>query len=229
MKRHLSAVALAAVIVVGGWWVAGQGSAPGAAITLPGAASAQQASETETESEASSVEIVEMTQGAEDALIEVIEYASYTCPHCAAFHEDVLPQLKEDYIDTGKVKFVYREVYFDKYGMWASLVARCGGEEKFFGITDMIYDTQDEWSRAGSDAAIADELRKIGRMAGLDNDQLESCLTDSTKLRALVEWYQANAEEHGVRSTPTFVIDGETHSNMSYADFTEILDERLGE
>ncbi|SDY20944.1 DsbA family protein [Citreimonas salinaria] len=224
MKTHLSAVALAAAIVGGGWWVAGQGTAPGATIALPGAASAQEAT-TETEA----VEITEMTLGAEDAPVEVIEYASYTCPHCATFHEDVFPQLKEDYIDSGKVRFTYREVYFDKYGMWASLVARCGGEDRFFGITDMIYDTQGEWSRAGSDAAIADELRKIGRMAGLDNDQLESCLTDSAKLRALVEWYQANAEEHNVRATPTFVIDGETRSNMSYAEFSDILDERLGE
>ncbi|WP_375257416.1 DsbA family protein [Citreimonas sp.] len=227
MNTKISAVALAAAIVGGGWWVAGQGTAPDATIALPGAASAQEATDTETASE--TAEITEMTLGAEDAPVEVIEYASYTCPHCAAFHEDVFPQMKEDYIDTGKVRFTYREVYFDKYGMWASLVARCGGEERFFGITDMIYDTQGSWSRAGSDAAIADELRKIGRMAGLDNEQLESCLTDAGQLRGLVEWYQANAEEHNVRATPTFVIDGETYSNMSYAEFSDILDERLGE
>ena len=86
-----------------------------------------------------------MTLGAEDAPVEVIEYASFTCPHCANFHETVFDQLKANYIDTGKVKFTYREVYFDKYGMWASLIARCGDDpDRFFGITDMLYSTQDE-------------------------------------------------------------------------------------
>jgi protein-disulfide isomerase len=223
MKRSISAAALAVAILGGGWWFAGQGSGTGPQIALPGAAVAQESAEIDIST------VTEMTQGDADAPVEVIEYASYTCPHCATFHQNVYPQLKEDYVDTGKVKFTYREVYFDKYGMWASLVARCGGEERFFGITDMIYDTQSEWSRAGSDAAIAEELRKIGRMAGLDGDRLESCLTDSTKLRTLVEWYRENAEEHGIRATPSFVIDGETYSNMGYAEFAEILDERLGE
>lgn len=166
--------------------------------------------------------------GAEDAPVEIIEYASYTCPHCATFHQGVFKNLKQDYIDTGKVKFTYREVYFDRYGLWGSLVARCGGEERFFGITEMIYDTQSQWSRAGSEAAIADELRKIGRIAGIENDQLEACLGNGDKARALIEWYQANAEEHGITSTPSFVIDGTTYSNMTYGEFQEIIDEKLG-
>jgi protein-disulfide isomerase len=169
-----------------------------------------------------------MVIGAENAPVEMIEYASYTCPHCANFHKGVFKDLKADYIDTGKVKFTYREVYFDRYGLWGSLVARCGGEDRFFGITEMIYDTQGEWSRAGSEAAIADELRKIGRIAGIENDQLEACLSNGDKARALIEWYQANADEHGINSTPSFVIDGTTYSNMSYNEFKEILDEKLG-
>lgn len=225
MKQRLMTIALATAIVAGaGWWVAGTGTTTtvnGQAIALPGAANAQQ-------SEAADVTIQEMVLGAEDAPVEVIEYASYTCPHCATFHQTVLKDLKRDYIDTGKVKFTYREVYFDKYGLWGSLVARCGGEDRFFGITEMIYDTQSEWSRAGSEAAIADELRKIGRIAGIENDQLEACLSNSDKARGLIEWYQANAEEHGISSTPSFVIDGETYSNMSYGEFQEILDDKLG-
>ena len=227
MKQRFMTIALAGALIAGGggWWLAGTGgNAPtvnGQAIALPGAASAQ-------ESDAADVEIQEMVLGAEDAPVEVIEYASYTCPHCANFHQGVFENLKADYIDTGKVKFTYREVYFDRYGLWGSLVARCGGEDRFFGITEMIYDTQSEWTRAGSEAAIADELRKIGRIAGLENDQLESCLSNGDKARGLIEWYQANAEEHGISSTPSFVIDGTTYSNMSYDEFREILDEKLG-
>ena len=171
--------------------------------------------------------VQEMTLGNPDASVQVIEYASYTCPHCATFHQTALKQLKENYIDTGKIGFTYREVYFDKYGMWASMIARCE-PEKFFGISDMIYQGQQDWARAGSDAAVADALRKIGLLAGIDKDKLETCLTDADKLRALVGWYQANAEEHGITGTPSFVINGKTYSNMSYADFAAILDEQLG-
>jgi protein-disulfide isomerase len=221
MKRIMtSALIAAALLAGGGWWISQQGAQPATAgFALPGAASAQSA-------EAAEVEIVEMVQGNPDATVEVIEYASYTCPHCARFHADQYPQLKADYIDSGKIKFVYREVYFDKYGMWASMIARCE-PTKFFGITDLIYKGQSEWARAGNDGAIADELRKIGRLAGLENDQIEACLTDGAKLRGLVEWYQANAEEHGIRSTPSFVVNGKLHSNMSYSEFKELLDGEL--
>ena len=96
-----------------------------------------------------------------DAPVEVVEYASFTCPHCANFHDTVYDQLKANYIDTGKIKFTYREVYFDKYGMWGSMIARCE-PTRFFGISDLLYDEQADWARAGSDGAIADALRKIG-------------------------------------------------------------------
>ncbi len=225
MKNSLTASAVALTLIGGGAWymTQGSGTAPGAQIALPGAASAQEAGEIDTSA------IVEMTLGAEDAPVEVIEYASYTCPHCATFHTSVFKELKENYIDTGKVKFTYREVYFDKYGMWASLIARCGGEEKFFGITDLVYKGQQDWARGGSDEAIAESLRKIGRLAGLGSEELNACLTDSTKLRSLVAWYQENATRDDISSTPSFIVDGTKHSNMNYADFSALLDERLGE
>jgi len=118
-------------------------------LLLTGAVSAQEA-------EVDTSTIVEMVQGAEDAPVTIVEYASYTCPHCANFHAGPYKQLKKDYIDTGKVKFIYREVYFDRYGLWASMVARCSGPEKFFGITDLIL------KRLGKDlvAAVKKGLRK---------------------------------------------------------------------
>ena len=72
-----------------------------------------------------------MMQGSADAKVEIIEYASYTCPHCASFHAGPYKDLKKDYVDTGKVKFVYREVYFDRFGLWASMIARCAGTGSF--------------------------------------------------------------------------------------------------
>jgi protein-disulfide isomerase len=221
MKRMMTAGALALAMVGGGAWYFTQGSGPSnTEFRLPGAAEAQ-----ETDVDTSS--IIEMVKGDPDAPIEVIEYASYTCPHCASAHATLIPQLEANYIDTGKIRFVYREVYFDKFGVWASLIARCGGEEKFFGITDLIYKGQSEWARAGSDAEIVGELRKIGRLAGMGDAQLDACLNDGDKIATLVAWFQKNAAEHGINSTPSFVIDGTTYSNMSYADFAALLDEKL--
>ncbi len=174
-------------------------------------------------------EIPDMIQGDADAKVEIIEYASYTCPHCASFHAGPYKDLKKDYIETGKVKFIYREVYFDRFGLWASMIARCAGPDRFFGMTDLLYKEQSLWSRAGDPAAIVAELRKIGLKGGLDNDTLDACLEDADNAQALVAWYQENAERDNIRSTPSFLINGEPYSNMNYADFSAIIDEKLAE
>ena len=171
--------------------------------------------------------IIEMVQGAGDAPVTMIEYASFTCPHCANFHAGPFKQIKKDYIDTGKVKFIYREVYFDKYSLWASMIARCGGPEKFFGIIDLVYAGQNTWSRAGDASSIVDELRKIGRLAGISNETLEVCLQDGAKAQTLVAWYQEHAEADDISSTPSFIINGKPVENQSYAKFSAIIDEEL--
>ena len=191
---------------------------------LPFAASAQSA-DAETADKRS---IEEMVIGDPDAPLTVIEYASFTCPHCASFHENTYGDLKKNYIDTGKINFVFREIYFDKYGIWASMIARCAGPKKFFGLTDMLLSSQRTWARAGDDLAIVNELSKIARLAGLEEEQIQSCLRDGDKIKALVAWYKDNATADGVRSTPSFMIDGQLHSNMDYNEFSKLLDEKLG-
>ena len=189
---------------------------------LPFAANAQS-----SDADAGAAEIIDMVQGAEDAPITVIEYASFTCPHCARFHSDVYKLLRKNYIDTGKVKFIFREVYFDKYGMWASMIARCSGPDRFFGMTDLILNSQSTWARAGDDLAIVEALRKIGRVSGMQDAAIDSCLQDGEKLRALVGWYKENAQRDGIQSTPSFLIDGQPYKNMDYEEFAKILDEKL--
>ena len=191
---------------------------------LPFAASAQSAN-AET---ADTRPIEEMVIGDPDAPLTIIEYASFTCPHCASFHENTYRDLKKNYIDTGKIKFIFREVYFDKYGIWASMIARCAGPKKFFGLTDMLLSSQRTWARAGDDLAIVNELSKIARLAGMEEEQIQSCLRDGDKIKALVAWYKENATADGVRSTPSFMIDGQLYSNMDYTEFSKILDEKLG-
>lgn len=222
-RNQILSVVIIAVATFGGFWFASSPSTPTAPEIQLGAANAQEA----TPVVAGAVN--DMTQGNPEAALTVIEYASFTCPHCASFHEKVYPSLKADYIDTGKINFVYREVYFDLPGLWGSMVARCGAEQRFFGITNLLYERQKEWLASGDRAQIEKDLRKIGKLAGLGEDQLNACLTDEARAKELVGWYQGNAEEHGIRSTPSFVIDGTTYSNMAYSEFRSILDEKLGE
>jgi protein-disulfide isomerase len=220
MNKLLPVAALAVTAVLGGTWFLTQPTPAGE--PLLGSALAQEAGEIDTST------IVDMVQGQADAPVEIIEYASYTCPHCASFHADQYPQLKADYIDTGKVRFIYREVYFDRFGLWASMMARCGGEMRFFGITEMLYDQQQEWIDGGTDpAAIADNLRTIGLTAGIEPAALDACMADATTAQTLVAWFEENATRDDVTSTPTLLIDGTKYSNMSYADLSVLIEERL--
>lgn len=224
MNKIASIAAATALVAGGAWYLQGSGSGT-PAMTPFAPAQAQESSETEAEGEA--VEVQEMTLGNPDAEIQVIEYASFTCPHCANFAETVFPELQENYIDTGKIEFVHREVYFDRYGLWAGMVARCDSE-KYFGLADLIYERQRDWAQ-GEPAEIAENLKRLGKTAGLSDEQLEACLSDGAKAEALYETFQQNAKADDVTSTPTFIIDGEKYSNMGYDEFSSILDEKLGE
>lgn len=226
VRQIILGVAIAALGVVGWSFFNTKSTGLEGEALLPGGAIAQEAA-ADDEIDVSS--IVDMQLGNSDAPVTVIEYASFTCPHCANFHETVFQNLKADYIDTGKINFIYRDVYFDRFGLWAAAVARCAGPEKFFGISDLIYKGQSSWMRAGGGdpAAIVEELRKIGRLAGLNNDQLESCLQDGTKLKTMVAWYQQNAESDGISSTPSLIINGQMHKNMSYDELKVIIDAAL--
>ena len=183
----------------------------------------------EAEAEAEAPLFAEMVLGNPDAAVEVIEYASFTCPHCASFHENQFKLLQTNYIDTGKIRFVYREVYFDRPGLWASMIARCAGtEEFFFAFAELLYAEQRAWLASGDPAGIIADLRRLAKTAGMDDAALDACLSDAAKAEALFNWYQENAERDGINSTPSFLIDGEKYSNMAYDDFAAILDEKLG-
>ena len=199
-------------LILGGAAVFGLG-------TLSMAANAQQA--------ADALEIPDMVLGVADAPVEIIEYASFTCPHCATFHAEVLPQLKADYIDTGKVRLIYREVYFDRFGLWGSMIARCGGEDRYFDIANLFYEKQREWTASGDPVIIIAELRKLAETTGMTDEALDACMSDANMAQRLVSWYQANAERDDIRSTPSFVIDGENNANIPYARFRDIIDAKV--
>ncbi len=225
MTRLLTVIGAVALLAVGGFVLQGRSGGDLPSNPLVGAANAEDQADAGAEIDVSTV--IEMVQGDENAPVEIIEYASYTCPHCATFHAGPYKQLKADFIDTGKVKFVYREVYFDRYGLWASMIARCE-PTKFFGITDLIFKGQSEWTRAGGPSEIVGELRKVGKLAGIEDATLEACLQDGTKAQTLVTWYQQNAEEHGIEGTPSFIVNGKKVENQAYDSFKKVIEAELG-
>lgn len=179
-----------------------------------------------------------MVLGKPDAPVTVTEYAWFTCPHCADFHASTWPRLKADYIDTGKVKFEFREVYFGqdpRPGLWPGLVARCGDEvavgdntERYFGIVDLIYDKQNEWARAESAADMVDQLRRIGKTVGLSDAMLDECFKDQAKAMAMYTVAAERVEKDGVTGTPTFFIDGKKFEGGTWNDLFAQIDAKAG-
>ncbi len=192
---------------------------------LPGAAQAQEAT---ADAAASTPPVVaDMVMGPEDAKVVFTEYGSFTCPHCAAFHSEVFAPLKRDYIDTGKIRFVYRELVRNRVDIWASMLARCGGDMRYFGISEMLFDQQATWTASGDPATIAGELRKIGKVAGMDTATLDACMSDTAMAQAILDTSEANATADVVTGTPTLFINGERIDNGSYDQIKALIDAAL--
>jgi protein-disulfide isomerase len=170
----------------------------------------------------------EMTMGAADAPVTLVEYAMLTCPHCAAFHAEVFPQIKVNFIDTGKVRLVFREVYFNKPSLWAAMIARCAPSDRYFGIVERMFETQADWVGVEDSEAMLEKLYGIGRQAGLTDAEMDACMQDRELAEALVAEYQKNAGADGIEATPTFLIDGKKVSNMGYEEFEAALNAALG-
>ena len=174
------------------------------------------------------VEILpDITMGAEDAPLTIFEYASFTCGHCAAFHDESWPKLKADYIDTGKVRLIQRDVYFDQVGLWTGILARCGGDDKFYAVSDLLLGEQKKWLSGNSGDEIATNLRKIGLKAGMTDDQITACWDDGAKAEQLIATFQKNATDDKVDATPTFIIGGEKVPNQPWNDLKAKIDEKL--
>lgn len=225
MKRRLFIGAGALTLAGGGaYWLSASDTVVGSSSQAGfAAAMAQSTDEIDTSG------IIDMAIGAADAPVTVVEYGSFTCPHCARFHTDVLPQIEKNYVESGKVRFIFREAYFDKYGLWASLMARCGGEMRYFGIADILMKDQGAWLGEGDPTTVVDNLRRIGLKTGITNEELDVCFDDGDQVQALVAWYQQNFTRDNMDSTPSFLINGQKYSNMGYDKFAGVLDEKLAE
>jgi protein-disulfide isomerase len=143
--------------------------------------------------------------GDPNAPITLIEYASFTCPHCAHFSVAILPEVKKKWVDTGKVKLIYRDFPLDQTALKAAQLAECAGKDKYFGVIDMIFETQPKWATASDPMA---ELGKSLRIAGMGESEVKACLANDAVANGVVADYRGG-ETLGVNSTPTLFINGQ--------------------
>jgi protein-disulfide isomerase len=172
-------------------------------LRLIGEAFAQSASDV-----AKPVSLPDMALGPADAKVTITEFASMTCPHCAAFNAEVFPKIKSEYIDTGKVRYIFREFPLDIKAAAGSMLSRCIAKDdapKYFAVTDLLFRQQNDWVVKNT----TETLTRIGKQAGLSQQEVEACLKDQTLLDKIAADQKYASDVLKVDSTPTFFINGE--------------------
>ena len=211
-------VAVLVVGAVGAYAFMGKSASPIAALTSGGGQSVE-------------LKPTDMVHGKANAPVTMVEYASMTCPHCAAFQKDVIPKLNKDYVETGKVKVVFREYPLDGAARMASAVARCLSGDQYFSFIDLLFANQMNWIKDFDNNGqltkedVLEGLTQMGRVAGLSADKVKECADDPKNL-ALVDgnWMEGQTK-FNVNSTPTFIINGTSHSGeIPYDQLQKILD-----
>jgi protein-disulfide isomerase len=167
------------------------------------------------------VSLPDMALGPKDAAVTVTEYASMTCPHCAAFTNEVFPKIKEAFIDTNKIRFVFREFPLDIKAAAGSMLARCIAKDdgaKYFAVTELLFKTQEDWVMKDTAAS----LTRIGKQAGLSQEAVENCLKDQALLDKIAADQKYANEVLKVNSTPTFFINGDkVTGETSFEEFSK--------
>jgi protein-disulfide isomerase len=154
--------------------------------------------------------------------VPVVEYGSLTCPHCAVFAREIFPQLKKDYIDTGKVRFIFREFSRNPLDVAAFVLARCIGDDKAYAAIELLFSQQDKWAFVDKPL---EPLIAAMRPTGLTHDQAMECLKDQKKADAMVAIEKRATEDTKMNGTPTFVIDGKVYGGeLSIDQLKMILD-----
>ncbi len=210
----LGGVAVFVIIAVGLYqWLGG----PSVKVTEPPAV----ATSSKT-TDASSVRADDFVMGSSSAPVTVIEYASLTCSHCARFHNDVLPKVKKEYVDKGKVRLVYRDFPLDGAALRASMLARCAGRERFFAFLGILFKRQDSWAKS------ADPINALGQIAalgGMDRKQFLACLQNPKIEKRVLESRMEAEDAFAVDSTPSFIVNGRKMSlGTSFDQFKAIID-----
>lgn len=196
------------------------------AVALPFAALATRAVAVPASAVTRPQALPDMALGPADAKVTIVEYAASTCPHCAAFNKDVFPKLKSEFIDTGKVRYVFREFPLNIKDLACAMVARrIAGEDsaKYFAVIDIMFRQQDQMVKQTSDT-----LRLIGRQAGLSTQAVEDCLKDQAMQDKISAGQKYAEEVLKVGGTPTFFINGdEIVGEASFEEFAKRINSLL--
>ena len=163
--------------------------------------------------------------GQAGAPVTIVEYASFTCPHCARFHADILPELKKAYIDTGKARLVYRDFPLDRAAFAASVVARCATGSRYFGIVDLLFREQSRWAGARDRMAA---LRRLATLSGISKKKLDGCLKNEKIQNAVLQQRLTATQEFEITSTPTLIVNGaKYHGGLTLEQFRAVIDRAL--
>ena len=166
-------------------------------------------------------EAADRVLGKADAPITIIEYASLTCPHCAAFDKDIMPELKTRYIETGKVKLIYRDYPLDEWALKAAMLARCAPPDRYFAFIDVLFANQVTWATAKDQLAA---LERIGKLGGLSSEQFDACMKNKALDDSIVAEALRGQKEFGINATPTILVNGKKVDNpQTFEEFDKIL------
>jgi protein-disulfide isomerase len=169
----------------------------------------------------------EITLGDKNAPVTIVEYSSLTCPHCGAFHRDTLPTLKEKYIDKGLVRIHFRPFPFDPYATAGAMLAHCVAPKAQVTFLDILFKRQQQWLQSEQPM---DVLQGFAKQGGLSETDFIICLKDQNRLDAIRQIQSTAAEELGVRSTPTFFINGKKlEGNVPLSEFEKLLKPALAD
>ena len=167
--------------------------------------------------------------GEENAPITIIEYASMSCSHCADFHNDTLEELKNEYIDTGKVRFVFRDFPFNYPALLGSMMMRCIPNEVRYDYMNALYLLQKSWV-VRENATTMQELYKIMQSGGMTKDEFDACYSNLDNENLILEGVMLAQKEFNIKSTPSFVINGNlVEGNKNIKEFRQIIDKILSE
>lgn len=163
--------------------------------------------------------------GDPNAPVTIVEYASFTCPHCANFHTQTLPQIKKDYVDTGKVKFIFRDFPFEQVGATAALLSRCVDPSRYYGFSDLIMRQQANWTAQVNPIA---GLTKMAKLAGMSDAMIEECMNNEKLLDQIVAVRKEAMDKYGFNSTPSFLVNNEKVVGAeSFETFKKLIEAEL--
>ena len=171
-------------------------------------------------------DLADLTIGAADAKVTVVEYGSMTCGHCANFATKVFPEFKTKYIDSNKVRFVFREFPLDNLAAAASMLARCSGGDKTFPMVETLYEKQADWAFTNGNPV--PKLFDIAKQAGFTQESFDKCLTDQKLLEQITAQRTSASDKFGVSSTPTFFVNGKRlQETPTLAAFDKLIEPLL--